>query len=38
MQALEERLKTLKTPNGAVWYHRENPAPPQGTAVVQLAR
>ncbi len=39
MPALEERLKTLKATNGAVWYHRENPAaepPPQGTAVVQL--
>jgi hypothetical protein len=39
MQALEERFKALKASNGAVWYHRENPAsepPPQGTAVVQL--
>ena len=39
MPALEERLKTLEAANGAVWYHRENPAaepPPQGPAVVQL--
>jgi hypothetical protein len=39
LPALEERLKALKAANGAVWYHRQNPAsepPPQGTAVVQL--
>jgi hypothetical protein len=39
LPALEERFKALKAANGAVWYHRENPAaepPPQGTAVVQL--
>lgn len=39
LSALDERLKALKAANGAVWYHRQNPAaepPPQGMAVVQL--
>jgi hypothetical protein len=39
LPALDERLKALKAANGAVWYHRQNPAsepPPQGTAVVQM--
>jgi hypothetical protein len=39
LPALDERLKALKAANGAVWYHRQNPAaepPPQGTAAVQL--
>ena len=39
LPALDEELKKLKTDNGVVWYHRQNPAsepPPQGTAVIQM--
>ena len=39
LPVLDEELKKLKADNGAVWYHRQNPAsepPPQGTAVIHL--
>jgi hypothetical protein len=39
LPVLDEELKKLKADNGAVWYHRQNPAsepPPHGTAVIQL--
>ena len=36
LSALDEELRKLKTEKGVVWYHRENSAPPQSTAVIQL--
>jgi hypothetical protein len=39
LPALDQELAKLKADNGAVWYHRQNPAsepPPQGTAVIQM--
>ena len=39
LESLKREFSRLRKVDGAVWYHRENPAsepPPQGQAVIQL--